>query len=150
MGLMGPAGPTGPTGPTGPQGVAGPAGVFGASIINPATPNTFRVSLNGETVNTTNSAQFTGVAMPVNCTFDRLVVSTYGASGGSDTFTVNLVVNGVDQTQSCSVTSVTGAIQSCSDTAHPISVTVGQIVGLKIVQASGTPIVRVNVGTRCN
>jgi hypothetical protein len=123
--------------------------VFGASIINPASPNTFYMSLNGDNQFNTNSPQFTGISMPVACTFDRLSVSTFGSSGGSDFFTVNLVVNGVDQALSCTANSLTGSILTCSDTAHTVAVAVGQIVGYKIVQGFGTPIVRVSVGARC-
>jgi len=145
MGITGPAGPTGPTGPAGTNG----AGVFGASIINPAGPNTFYLPLNGDGGFSTNSPQFAGISMPVACTFDRLSVSTFGSSGGNDSFTVNLVVNGVDQALSCTANSATGSVLTCSDTAHTVAVAVGQIVGYKIVQATGTPIVRVSVGSRC-
>jgi len=119
-------------------------------LINPPNPNTFWVALNSQGQQNTNSAQFAGMAMPVACTFDRLAVTTFGVSGGADTFTVNLVVNGTDQGLTCTVTAVTGATASCTDTLHTVPVAIGNLVGFKVVQASGTPIVRVGIGTRCN
>ena len=150
-GATGPAGPFGPPGPTGPTGPAGTngAGVFGAAIINPASPNTFYVSLNGDGQFNTNSPEFTGISMPVACTFTTLSVSTFGSSGGTALFTVNLTKNGVDQGLTCSVNSIQGAIASCTDTSPTVAVAVGDIVGLKIFQTSGTPIVRLAIGTRC-
>jgi hypothetical protein len=98
----------------------------------------------------TNSPQFSGMAMPVACTFDRLAVTTFGVSGVADSFTVNLVVNGNDQALTCSVGSTTGSTATCTDNLHTVTVAVGDLVAFKIVQASGAPIVRVGMGTRCN
>lgn len=120
-------------------------------VINPASPNTYYSGLTGDTGNvSTNSPQFAGGAMPIACTFDRLYVNTLGVSGGADTFTVNLVKNGVDTGLTCTVTSATGAQVICSDTTHTVPVVAGDNVSLKYVQGSGTPIVRIGVGTRCN
>jgi len=90
--------------------------------------------------------------MPIACSFDRLFVTTFGVSGGSDTFTVNLVKNGVDTSLSCTLTALTGSQVTCNDTnaAHAVSVVAGDNVALKYVQASGSPLVRIGVGTRCN
>ena len=126
------------------------AGVFGASIINPLNPNTFYTPLNGSTTFATNNPEYGGMAMPVACTIDRLVVNTFGVSGGTTTFTVNLVKNGTDQALACTVTNVASGLVSCSDTSHPIAVAMSDFVALKIVQLSGTPIVRIGIGTRCN
>jgi hypothetical protein len=100
----------------------------------------------------TNSPQFAGGAMPIACTFDRLYVTTFGVSGGADTITVNLVKNGTDQLLSCTVNAAQGSQVTCNDTnaAHAVSVVAGDNVAIKYVQASGTPIVRIGVGTRCN
>jgi hypothetical protein len=56
----------------------------------------------------------------------------------------------VDQALSCSVTNVVGGQVQCSDTSHTVPVVLGDIVAWKIVQVSGTPIVRIGIGTRCN
>jgi hypothetical protein len=149
LGFTGAAGATGPAGPTGPAGANG-AGVFGAAIINPLTPATFYVHVNGTATQAANNPEFGGMAMPVACTFDRVVVNTFGVSGGTTTFTVNFVKNGVDQALSCSVTNVVGGQVQCSDTSHTVPVVLGDIVAWKIVQVSGTPIVRIGIGTRCN
>jgi hypothetical protein len=79
-------------------------------------------------------------------------VTTFGVSGGGDTVTVNLVKNGNDQALTCTVSAVQGAQATCSDTnvAHAVPVVAGDNVSIKYVQASGTPIVRIGVGTRCN
>ena len=153
-GPTGPAGPFGPIGPTGPTGPAGPAGtngagVFGASLINPANTNTYYVSLNGDSQNASNSAQFTGISMPVACTFTTLSVGTFGSSGGDASFTVRLTKNGVEQSLACSVNSTQGAIARCLATSPPIAVAVGDIVGLRIDQSSGLFPVRLAIGTRC-
>jgi len=132
--------------------VAG-AGSFTVGVINPASPSTYYSGLTGDTGNvSTNSPQFTGGAIPIACSFDRLFVTTFGVSGAADTFTVNLVKNGTDTSLSCTVTSGTGIQVVCSDTnpAHAVSVVAGDNVSLKYVQTSGAPIVRIGVGTRCN
>jgi hypothetical protein len=147
-GVAGPFGPAGPTGPTGAAGTNG-AGVFGAAIINPVNPNTFYVSLNGSTQFNTNSPEFSGMSMPVACTVNTLSVSVFGVSGTPDPFTVSVMRNGVEQALACSVTSTTGAITRCLATSPAVAVAVGDIVGLKIVQGSGVPIVRLAIGTRC-
>ena len=137
-------------GATGLAGANG-AGVFGAALINPASPNTLYYNLNGANQQqTANNPEYAGMAMPVACTFDRLYVNTFGVSGGGDTFTVNLVKNGVDQGLACTVNSAQGAQVLCSDTSHTVSVAAGDVVALKVVQASGAPIVRLGIGTRCN
>jgi hypothetical protein len=79
-----------------------------------------------------------------------MFVTSFGVSGGGDAIAVNLVKNGVDQALSCTVNAVQGAQATCSDTAHTVSVTAGDSISLKYVQASGTPVIRIGVGTRCN
>ena len=155
--VPGPTGPTGPAGspgapgPTGPTGAAGTngAGVFGAGFINPLNPNTYYTSLNGSQQFNTNSPEFSGISMPVACTINTLSVSLFGVSGAADAFTVSLMKNGVEQNLTCSATSTTGAIRSCVATSPTVAVVVGDIVGLKIVQNSGIPVVRIAIGTRC-
>jgi hypothetical protein len=155
QGLTGATGAAGPTGPTGPAGTAG-AGSFMVGFLNPGSGTTFYTGLTGDsgqnTAQATNSPQFVGGAMPIACTFDRLYVTTFGVSGGSDAITVNLVKNGVDQSLTCSLTAQQGSQVTCNDTnaLHAVSVSAGDNVALKYVQASGTPIVRIGVGTRCN
>ncbi len=63
---------------------------------------------------------------------------------------MNLIKNGVDQSLSCTLTSGVTSQVLCSDTSHTVPVVLGDVVALKIVQLSGTPIVRLGIGTRCN
>ena len=162
-GPLGAAGAAGPTGPLGPQGVAGPAGptgpqgangagVFGASQINPNNLTPFYLPLNGDTLQNSNGAQFTGISMPVACTFDRLSVTLAAISGGAaDTVTVALVKNGTDQSMTCTATSsaTINGLTSCSSTT-PIAAAIGDIIGLHVTQTNATPLVRIGIGTRCN
>jgi hypothetical protein len=156
QGTAGAAGPTGPLGPAGASGPSGPAGtngagVFGASQINPNNLTPFYLSLNGDSLQNSNSAQFTGMSMPVACTFDRLSVTLAAVSGGAtDTVTVALVKNGTDTSMTCTVTSSSSinGLTACSS-ATPISTALGDIVGLHVTQTNSTPIVRIAIGTRC-
>jgi hypothetical protein len=156
MGFTGAAGATGPSGPAGIAGATGPAGangagVFGAALINPVSPNTLYYNLNGANQQqTTNNPEFAGMAMPVACTFDRLVVTAYGVSGGGNSFTVTLVKNGTPTTLACTVLSATASLSTCSNISSGFSVVLGDLVALKVDQASGVPIVRLGIGTRCN
>ena len=90
------------------------------------------------------------MSMPVACTFNVLSVSLYGVSGSTNLTTLTLVKNGVDTALTSSANSVTGSVIKCTDTTHTVAVAVGDIMALKLVQASGTPFVRVGIGTRCN
>ena len=151
LGPQGVAGPAGPTGPIGPQGANG-AGVFGASQINPNNLTPFYLPLNGDTLQNSNGAQFTGISMPVACTFDRLSVTLAAISGGAaDTVTVALVKNGTDQSMTCTATSsaTINGLTSCSSTT-PIAAAIGDIIGLHVTQTNATPLVRIGIGTRCN
>ena len=87
--------------------------------------------------------------MPVACTFDRLVMSAFGSSGAADSFTETLMKNGVTTPLTCTVVSGTGALSTCSSFTT-VSVVRGDLVGLKVDQVSGVPIVRLGIGTRCN
>ncbi|MEO8598021.1 MAG: hypothetical protein ABI759_32175 [Candidatus Solibacter sp.] len=113
----------------------------------------FYLPLTGDTPQTTNGAQFTGLAMPVACTFDTLTVKSISITpaGVADNIAVTLVKNGADTGLTCTLTtslSVLGA-GSCSN-GTPVAVAVGDIVGLHVTQTNNTPIIRVGIGTRCN
>jgi Collagen triple helix repeat (20 copies) len=154
QGVPGTPGAQGPTGPTGPAGATGTngAGVFGTGTINPANLTPFYLTLNGDSTQTSNGQQFTGISMPVTCTFDRLAVTLAAISGGTtDTVTVALVKNGTDTSMTCTATSsaTVNALTSCSSTT-PVAVVNGDILGLHFTQTNSTPIIRIAVGTRCN
>ena len=106
--------------------------------------------MTGDTASVTNHPEFAGGAIPIACSFDRLYVNAYGVSGAADNITVNLIKNGADTGLTCSLTSATGAQVTCNDTTHAVSVAAGDMVGLKFVQSSTAPLVRIGVGTRCN
>jgi hypothetical protein len=153
-GATGPAGVAGAAGPTGATGPAGPAGsgaIFGGGVVNPATPNLWHMSPNGDEIKTTNSPQFSGIAMPSACTFNSLFVNAHSVTGGSYTVTVTLYKNGVATALACAtpVNSSAGVSSSCSDSLHPVVVAPGDVISLQYVQNSGTPIVQLSTGLRC-
>jgi hypothetical protein len=153
-GATGPAGPAGAAGSTGATGPAGPAGgnaIFGGGVVNPATPNIWFTTPNGDNINTTNSPQFSGIAMPSACTFNSLSVNAHSVTGGAYTVTVTLFQNGVATPLACTtpVNSGAGTNSKCSDTLHPVVVAPGDVVTLQYAQNSGTPIAQVSTGLRC-
>ena len=150
-GSNGAAGPTGPTGATGPAGAAG-AGTFMTGVVNPANTNPFWTTLTGDSVQTTNGPE-SGSPLPIACTFDTLQVSVVGVSGtgGSDTIAVTLYKNGSATSMTCSTTNPSaGGTNSCSDTTHTQSFSIGDRVSIGYTQTNSTPIARIGVGTRCH
>ena len=152
QGVQGVPGSTGPAGPTGPTGASGAGGIFGATQVNPNNLTPWWMSLNGDSISTINTPEWTGMAMPVACTFDTLNVTLFAQSGGgTDQVTVTLVKNGVDTGLGCTATSLSsvGGVTSCSDSSPTVSAAVGDVMGLHFVQTNNAPIVRISVGTRC-
>jgi len=112
------------------------------------------VSLNGDTNQTTNTPQWTGLAMPVACSFDRLTMTLFTFAGGStNNITGTLVKNGTDTGLSCTAVSnatTGGAAVTCSASSPTVAAAVGDILGIHMHQTNSTPGVRIGVGTRCN
>jgi hypothetical protein len=125
--------------------------VFGAASLNPAgATTTWYTSVTGGANQTTNGPEYAGIAMPIACSFKALNMSArYISLTGSNTITVTLVKNGVDQALTCSLTALTlGNTYSCSATGT-IPVVVGDFVALKYTQTNTTPTIRLGVGTTC-
>lgn len=72
-----------------------------------------------------NTTNINGVPnlCPVSGTFKNLYIATIAGPGGSDTYTVTLIVNGSDTSV---VATQTGAALTANDTTHTASVTAGQ------------------------
>lgn len=92
--------------------------------------------------------------MGAACTFNYFnVVARHVNTAGANTMTLNLVVNNVDQALGCSfatTNATVGTMLSCNDTAPTVSVNAGDIVAIKYVQTSSTPLIYTSVVTKCN
>jgi hypothetical protein len=148
-GVQGNPGATGPSGPSGPAGPGGPAQIFVSGFVSATATPAFH-SIGSATTLSTNHG-YVQTIMPAACTFNALYVSgTISASAGADTLTVTVFKNGVATalTTAVAVSTLNTPVTS-SDTAHSFSVAAGDTVALQVTQTSTTPVVRMNVSTRC-
>jgi Collagen triple helix repeat (20 copies) len=161
-GPQGAAGPTGATGTTGPQGATGPAGSQGATgPTGPTGPQgpppaiTFATSFNLSTL-TSPGTQFGAVSsgftssfetgavaavVPNACTMNKLraFADAIPGAGISVTFTLrqgsSVDASGgtslFDTLLSCSIPG--SSAQTCSDSAHSVSLNVGDLIDIGII-----------------
>jgi Collagen triple helix repeat (20 copies) len=145
QGAVGPVGPQGPTGPTGPRGPQGPppAITFATSYnLSALAPRTlFGAVSSSSTSNLETGA--VAVVVPNACAMNKLTVFADAAPGASVTVTFTLRQGSkVDASGGTSLSdtplgcSITGASeQTCSDSAHSVSLIVGDLIDIGIVVA---------------
>jgi len=161
-GAQGPAGPTGATGANGPQGATGPAGPQGPTgPTGPAGPQgpppaiTFATSYNlsalvspgtqfGAVSSGFSSSSETGAVVavvPHACTMNKLIAFADAAPGTGITVTFTLrhgsnvdAAGGTSLSDTPLGCSIVGSLaQTCSDSAHSVSLTVGDLIDIGIV-----------------
>jgi hypothetical protein len=123
-GGIGPTGPTGPTGGTGPTGSGSPAVLFGSADFIDANASTSAIGLGGSS-NPAPSASIGGDAMlPYAGTLSTFSAEGVANAGGAITLTVE--VNDAATALTCTMSS--GGPETCSDTAHSVTVSAGDKV----------------------
>jgi collagen triple helix repeat protein len=145
-GATGPAGPqgsTGPTGPTGPQGPP-PAITFAtaydlSALVSPGT----RFGAVSANLNSGSETGAVVAVVPNACTMHKLIAFADAAPGTGITVTFTLrqgskvdASGGTslsDTPLGCSI--VGSSAQTCSDSAHSVSLTVGDLIDIGIVLA---------------
>ena len=145
-GATGPAGPqgsTGPTGPTGPQGPP-PAITFAtaydlSALVSPGT----RFGAVSSNLNSTSETAAVVAIVPNACTMNKLIAFADAAPGTGITVTFTLrhgskvdAGGGTslsDTPLGCAI--VGSSAQTCSDSAHSVSLTVGDLIDIGIVLA---------------
>jgi Collagen triple helix repeat (20 copies) len=154
QGLLGPQGATGPAGPQGPTGASGPTGPTGPQGPPPAI--TFAASYNlsalapgtlfGAVSSSITSNSETGAVVavvPNACTMNKLIAFADAAPGAGFTVTFTLRLGSkvdagggtslADTPLGCSITGSSG--QTCSDSAHSVALTAGELIDIGIVVA---------------
>jgi hypothetical protein len=143
QGATGPAGPTGPTGPTGPQGPP-PAITFATAydLSALASPGTrFGAVSSGLSSNSETGAVV--AVVPNACTMNKLIAFADAASGTGITVTFTLrhgskvdAGGGTSLSDTPLGCSIAGSsAQTCSDSAHSVSLNVGDLIDIGIVLA---------------
>jgi hypothetical protein len=140
-GPAGPQGPTGPTGPTGPQGPP-PAITFATSynLSALASPGTqFGAVSSG--ISSPSETGAVAAVVPHACTMNKLIAFADAAPGTGITVTFTLrqgskvdaggATSLADTPLGCSITG--SSAQACSDSAHSVLLTVGDLIDIGIV-----------------
>ena len=90
--------------------------------------------------------------MPSACTFDALYTFA-NLTSGSGTATFTLFVNDAQpsSTLTCANAGAVGSNTTCSDTAHTVSVSAGQLVSMKVAwSVSSPPFGRIGFSLHCH
>jgi hypothetical protein len=123
-----------------------------STTINPNNLTPWWISLSGDQQFTANGQAATGGAMPIACTMSSLVMSLFTVSGavGGDSVTVTLYKNGQPTAMTCNtVNPAVGSFGTCSDVAHTVPVSIGDVVGVGFSQTNNAPVVKIGTGIRC-
>jgi hypothetical protein len=164
IGPAGPQGPAGPIGPTGSQGAVGPAGPQGLTgpvgptgLQGPPPAITFATSYNlsalaspgtlfGAVASSVTSTPETGAVaavIPNSCTMNKLVAFADAAPGTGIMVTFTLRQGSrvdagggtslSDTPLGCAIAG--SSVQTCSDSAHSVSLNAGELIDIGIVVA---------------
>jgi hypothetical protein len=126
-------------------------------FVSPAAVTAFWHLVSGNT-NATEAS--TDTLMPTSCTFDRLYVTarahtTPGNPAGGHSYTFTLRKNGASTALTCSLTSVTAGVATCSDTdpAHAVNVAANDLVDGMVVDTQPglvtTPVFQILFALNC-
>ncbi len=137
-GATGPEGPQGPEGPIGPEGPMGPIVVGGGSSSYVSNGSTTYIPM-GYQADSTVSTEIR-VPMPLAGTISNFYVSISAAPGTGNSYTFNVLNNGVATGITCTIA---GSATSGNDTSNTELYAAGENISVEVIPSSEPTIVSV-------